>query len=95
MISTADPPVESGQVYTVTKVDGQPPQSLADFAGDIDLTLTRNGQLFQLIGAAARPTAGSVRFYQKDVAQHDRDIRVWTITEAGAASFLASPFAAF
>lgn len=43
----------------------------------------------------AEPTADSVRFYQKDLALHDRDIRVWTITQASDTTFLAAPYAAF
>jgi hypothetical protein len=95
MESTPDVPVESGQDYAVAEVDGQQPGSLADFAGDIHLTLTRSGQLLQVTGTGGPPTADSVRFYQKDLALHDRDIRVWTITRSADTTFLAAPFAAF
>jgi hypothetical protein len=80
MISAADVPVESGQGYTITGVDGHQPESLSDFVGDVQLTLTRNGQLLHVTGAGAPPTSGSVRFYQKDLALHGRDIGVWTMT---------------
>lgn len=96
MTSALDPPpVASGQQYTVTEVDGRHPQSLADFIGDIHLLMSRNDQVFQLRGAGAPAPSGSVRFYQKDLAQHDRDIRVWTINESDDTTFLAEPFAAF
>jgi hypothetical protein len=95
MTSAPDEPVESGQAYTVNEVDGQQPESFADFDGDIHLTLTRSGQLLHLTGTGGSATTDSVRFYQKDLALHDRDIRVWTITRAAGSTFVAAPFAAF
>jgi hypothetical protein len=93
MVPAAEP-VASGQSYTISQVDGHRPESLDDFAGDIHLTLIRNGQHLDVAGAVAR-TADSVRFYQKDLALPDRDIRVWTITASGDSTFLAAPVAAF
>ena len=95
MPSNAEPPVESGQSYTVTEVDGHEPESLAEFAGDVHLTLERNDQLLHVKGSGTTPAADTVRFYQKDVTLHDRDIRVWTIVLSGDATFLAAPLAAF
>ena len=93
-MASAPEPVESGQSYTITHVDGREPESLDDFSGDVHLTLVRNGQQLHVTGAATR-TADSVRFYQKDLALQDRDIRVWTITGRDNSSFLATPHAAF
>ncbi len=93
-MASAAEPVESGQSYTITHVDGRQPESLDDFTGDVHLTLARNEQQLQVTGAIAR-TADSVRFYQKDLARQDRDIRVWTITELDRSTFLAAPHAAF
>ena len=87
-------PVASGQDYTISYIDGRPPVSLEDFTGDIQLTLVRAGQELQIAGAATR-TAEAVRFYQKDLALLDRDIRVWSITEQGKSGFFAAPCAAF
>lgn len=95
MTSPTDVPVESGQEYTITDVNGHQPESLSDFAGEIQLTLVRNEHLLQVAGSGATPAAGSVRFYQKDLALHDRDIRVWTITAAPDSTFLAAPYSAF
>jgi hypothetical protein len=95
MEPTTDIPVVSGQAYTVTEVDGRRPESLDDFTGDIYLTLIRSDQEFRVTGSGSAPTADSVRFYQKDLALHDRDIRVWTITESGDSQFSAAPYAAF
>lgn len=50
MISAADVPVESGQGYTITDVDGHQPEFLNDFTGDVQLTLVRNGQRLQVSG---------------------------------------------
>ena len=93
--SAADIPVESGQDYTVTDIDGHHPVSLDDFTGDVHLTLVRNGQLLDVVGSCSTSGAEQVRFYQKDLALHDRDIRVWTITSPGDATFVAAPYAAF
>lgn len=87
-------PVASGLGYTISHIDGRRPKSLDDFAGDIHLTLTRKGQQHDVAGAAAR-TADSVRFYQKDLALPDRDIRVWEITDLGDSTFCAAPVSAF
>jgi len=95
MQSAADLPVESGQSYTVNEVDGTQPQSLDDFSGEIHLTLSRSGQVLRVTGTGGSAEADSVRFYQKDLALHDRDIRVWTITRSGGSTFLAAPYAAF
>src|SRR6476469_2371784 len=93
-MASAAEPVESGQSYTITHVDGRQPESLDDFTGDVHLTLARNDQQLHVTGAIAR-TAGAVRFYQKDLALQDRDIRVWTITELDDSTFHAAPHAAF
>jgi hypothetical protein len=94
MLSAPDEPVESGQHYLVITVDGHPPESLEEFAGDIHLTLARDGKDLQIVGSGSlRPD--SVRFYQKDFGLHQRDLRVWVITETGDATFGAEPYAAF
>jgi hypothetical protein len=92
---TAEPPVESGQRYTVTEVDGHEPESLVEFAGDVHLTLARNDRLLHIKGSGTTPSADTVRFYQKDVTLHDRDIRVWNIVRSADATFVAAPLAAF
>jgi hypothetical protein len=95
MPSIAEPPVESGQSYTVTEVDGHEPESLDQFTGDVHLTLARNDLLLHIKGSGTTAAAETVRFYQKDVTLHDRDIRVWTIVRSDDARFLAAPLAAF
>ena len=90
---TMDEPVGSGLSYTVTHIDGHPPVSLGDFTGEVHVTVTKDGAPTQLIGVGGE-TADGVRFYQKDPALHDRDIRVWIITE-NAGSFRAKPLSAF
>ena len=85
MVPAAEP-VASGQVYTISHVDGYRPESWDDFAGGIHLTLIGNGQHLDITDEVAR-TADSVRFYQKDLALPDRDIRAWTITASGTECF--------
>jgi hypothetical protein len=93
-MASAAEPVESGQSYTITHVDGREPESLDDFTGDVHLTLVGNGQQLHVTGAVTR-TADSLRLCQKDLALQDRDIRVWTITGRDNSSFPATPHAAF
>ena len=90
---TIDEPVGSGLSYIVTHIDGQPPASLDDFTGEVQVTITKDDAPTQLIGVGGE-TADGVRFYQKDPTLHGRDIRVWLITDNGG-TFLATPFAAF
>jgi hypothetical protein len=90
---TVDEPVGSGLSYIVTHIDGQPPASLDDFTGEVQVTITKDDAPTQLIGVGGE-TADGVRFYQKDPTLHGRDIRVWLITDNGG-TFLATPFAAF
>jgi hypothetical protein len=91
---TLDEPVASGLSYTVTNVDGHSPSGLADFTGDVHLTVTKEGESTHLVGVVGGETHDGVRFYQKDPGLHDRDIRVWIITESGG-SFWAEPLSAF
>src|SRR6476620_8200666 len=66
---------------------------LTNFSGEVHLISVRNGQHLHAAGSVTR-TADSVRFYQKDLALQDRDIRVWTITELEDSTFSAAPYAA-
>jgi len=90
---TMDEPVGSGLSYLVTHIDGHPPVSLGDFTGEVHVTVAQHGAPTQLIGVGSE-TADGVRFYQKDPALHDRDIRVWFITDNGG-TFGAEPLSAF
>jgi len=94
MLSPADEPVESGQLYAVAMVDGHPPEALDEFAGNVHLTLVRNGREIVIVGSGT-VTTDAVRFYQKDFGLHERDLRVWVITQAGDATFGAEPLSAF
>jgi len=90
---TKDDPVESGRSYIITHIDGHAPGSIDDFTGEVQVTVTKDGAPTQLLGVGGE-TANGVRFYQKDPALHDRDIRVWLITET-AGSFRAEPLSVF
>ena len=94
MASAAAEPVESGQGYTIIEVDGREPGSLDEFIGDVHLILARNDLRLHVVGAGSR-SGDAVRFYQKDLTLHDRDIRVWSLTQVDDTTFLAAPFAAF
>jgi hypothetical protein len=90
---TIDEPVGSGLSYLVTHIDGHQPASPQDFTGEVQLTVAHNGAPTQLIGVGGE-TVDGVRFYQKDPALHDRDIRVWFITDSDG-TFRAEPLSAF
>jgi len=90
---TIDEPVGSGLNYIVTHIDGHQPASLQDFTGDVQLTVTQNGAPTHLVGVGGE-TVDGIRFYQKDPALHDRDIRVWFITDNDG-TFRAEPLSAF
>ncbi len=90
---TIDEPVGSGLSYIVTQIDGHQPDSLRDFTGEVQLTVTQNGATTRLNGVGGE-TVDGVRFYQKDAALHDRDIRVWFITDNDG-TFRAEPLSAF
>ncbi len=95
MAFLADEPVGSGQQYPVTDVDGRSPLSLESFAGDVCLTLIRNGSAVQMLGSGCAVAGDGVRFHQKDPGPDGKDIRVWTITAGAGGTFLAAPFSAF
>jgi hypothetical protein len=90
---TGNDPIDSGRGYTVTHIDGQPPGSLEDFTGEVWLTVNKDGAPTLLVGVGGE-TANGVRFYQKDPALSDRDIRVWMITKS-ANGFRAEPLSVF
>ena len=94
MAFPVDQPVVSGQSYSVMEVDGHRPTGLADFVGTTAITLFRDGHSHRLIGDGAA-TSGTIRFHQKDPGPDDKDVRVWTITDHGAGTFLAEPAASF
>jgi len=94
MTATADKPVESGLQYLITTVEGRQPKGLADFAGEVSLSLTRHDEQMELVGCGAE-RSGQVRFHQKHPGLHNRDVRVWIISEQGNGRFCAQPLAAF
>jgi hypothetical protein len=94
MTLAAEDPVASGQDYLVTEVNRRPPERLADFAGEVELTLEKGDTSLSLVGEGTE-TDGAVRLCQKDRGPVHRDVRVWIVTEEGDGIFAAKPFAAF
>ncbi len=90
---TIEKSISSRLAYLVTHVDGHEPDSIQEFIGEVQLTVTQNGAPTQLIGVGGETDEG-VRFYQKVSALPDRDIRVWFITD-DAGTFRAEPLSAF
>ena len=93
-MTTAVEPVESGAQYLITGVGGRTPAGLSDFAGEVSISLTKNGKQLEMVGCGAQDS-GEVRFHQKDPGLHERDVRVWIITEQDEGRFSARPNAAF
>ena len=48
-----------------------------------------------MLGAGCPATGSAVRFHQKHTHRNGRAVRVWTITQSGDGTFLATPYAAF
>jgi hypothetical protein len=90
---TQDDPAETELSYAVTHIDGHAPGSLDDFTGEVQVTVSKDGAPTHLLGVGGE-VANGVRFYQKDPSLHDRDIRVWMITES-AGNFRAQPLSVF
>ncbi|MET0966837.1 MAG: hypothetical protein ABWZ02_10590 [Nakamurella sp.] len=93
-MTTAAEPVESGAQYLITGVGGRAPAGLTDFAGEVSISMAKNGKQLEMVGCGAE-ASGEVRFHQKDPGLHERDVRVWTITEYDSGRFSACPNAAF
>ena len=93
-MTNASEPVKSGAQYLITDVGGRPPAGLLDFAGEITIVLAKNGKQLEVVGCGAE-TSGEVRFHQKDPGLHERDVRVWIITQLAKGRFSARPNAAF
>lgn len=90
-----DHPVASGRQYPITDLDGRPPRTLAEFTGDVCLTLIHNQDAVQMLGAGCPVTGSAVRFHQKHPRRNDKDVRVWTITQSADGTFFATPYATF
>jgi len=93
MTTTVDEPAESGTPYLITAVGGRAPAGLSDFAGEVSISLAKHGKQLVMVGCGAQ-ASGEVRFHQKDPGLHQRDLRVWTITEQDG-RFCALPNGAF
>ena len=94
MAFAASEPVESGQSYAVTVVNGQTPSTLTDFFGDTSITVAKDGATLVLCGSGAG-IRGAVSFQQKHPDHGGKDVRMWLITDRGDGTFHAVPVAAF
>lgn len=92
MSFSAPQAVPSGTELRVLEVQGHPPTSLVDFDGDIDFVVGED--LHYLVRGSGSVTGEVVRFYEKDVENNGKDIRVWQVRQ-GEATFVAEHLAQF
>ncbi len=87
--TTANDPVVSGVPYPVTRLDGTPARTVAEFVGDTTFLVHEAARQREVSGTGVLDVAAtSVRFYQKDPQHEFRDVRVWRL-EAGDGGFVA------
>ena len=79
--------VVSGIAYLVLDVGERPPTSIDEFVGATSFTIDNKGP-YVVCGCGALQ-ADRVRFYEKDHEGDGRDVRVWRITIADGAGFIA------
>ena len=85
--------VSSGTPYSVSAVDGRPPQNLDDFVAEDVVTLIINNEAQEVIvqGSAVR-TEDTVLVYEKDGAGSGKDVRTWRVHWDGGAFGLDRKF---
>jgi hypothetical protein len=93
VIFAAPESIVSGPPYRVIQVAGHTPLSIDEFIGDTSFVIERGDETHTIAGVGAG-TVDGVRFYQKDIDHHGKDIRVWHIAEITSARFFAEHTAA-
>lgn len=72
--------VVSGVPYAVTRSDGSPAATVAEFTGATAFLVHQAAQHSLICGTGVLDVAGtSVRFYQKDPQHDGRDVRIWRL----------------
>ena len=84
--------VPSGMAVEVVEVQGHPPESLEDFDGESGFVLGDDAH--HVIQGIGRITGDHVRFYEKDMANNAKDVRVWEVRREGE-TFVAEQTATF
>ena len=84
MSFTTPESVPSGTARRVLEVGGRPPDSLADFDGDVAFVI--DDESHHLIQGSGRVVGDGVRFHEKDRV-NGKDIRVWGIRQEGDAFY--------
>lgn len=84
--------VPAGISQRVLEVRGHPPDSLADFEGEVSFVV--DDEAHHLIAGSGRASGDRVRFHEKDMATNGKDIRLWAIRQEGEA-FLAEQTPSF
>ena len=84
--------VPSGMSLPVLAVEGRTPQTQQDFAGEVSFLLDLEPP--HLVHGCGVVDGSTVRFYEKDVVNNGKDIRVWTVRLRGS-RFVAEHAAQF
>ncbi len=85
-------PIPSGMSLPVLAVEGRTPQTQEDFAGEVSFLLDLDPP--HLVQGCGVVDGSTVRFYEKDVDNNGKDIRVWTVCSRGT-RFVAEHVAQF
>ena len=94
MTFDAHEPIISGVVYRIAEVgDAHTPSDLADFVGNTDLLVRTDSDEHHISGVGAYSSDG-VRFYEKDLQNEGKDVRMWTIQHSDDGGFTAQHIAA-
>lgn len=80
MTDSATDSVVSGVPYAVTRADGSPARTPAEFVGESAFLVHQASRhsLVSGVGVSA-PGGDDVRFYQKDPQHEGRDVRIWLL----------------
>jgi len=81
-------PVVSGRPYRILGLVPGELRTLGDFVGELGFDIDLDGAPYRVCGTG-RAVAGAIRFYEKDSGGSGKDVRVWAVSCAAAADFVA------
>jgi hypothetical protein len=79
MTSNCHDPIISGIAYHISDVAGRSPSDIADFVVNTEMWVETDGNQHHIFGVGAYSSDG-VRFYEKDLQNEGKDVRVWSIS---------------
>ena len=80
--------VASGKPYMVVDVAGAAPMSLDQFMGESEFSIERSGTPSRIKGVGMA-LDDSIRFFEKDLDNSGKDVRVWLVRQDADGRFTA------